>query len=59
MKKEEYTVCDICGQPIYYEDDEHEGDVYYEIDGQTICNNEKCIEKALEPYRREAKHERF
>lgn len=57
--QKELCVCDICGQPIYIEDDQYEGDTYYEIDDLRVCDNPKCIEKALEPHRKEAKREGF
>lgn len=35
------THCDICDKEFYYEDDLHEQDEAYEIDGYTVC--EDCL----------------
>lgn len=35
------THCDICDKELYYEDDLHEQDEAYEIDGYTVC--EDCL----------------
>ena len=41
--KRDYYVCDICGERIYKEDDVYEGDIYYDFDGEKVC--EECLSK--------------
>lgn len=45
-----YIKCDYCGGKIYREDSIYEGDVYYQIDGETVC--EDCIRRFLKKYKR-------
>lgn len=37
----EHETCEVCGSPIYYEDDFYEQDEAYYIDEQYLC--EDCI----------------
>lgn len=41
----DFIECDICHGEIFREDDEYEGDVYYELDGLNIC--EECLDRYL------------
>lgn len=34
-----YKTCEVCGSPIYEEDDTYEGDEYYEVDDIIICTD--------------------
>ena len=40
-----FITCDICGEKIFCEDGIYEGDEYYQIEVQNIC--EDCIRKFL------------
>lgn len=46
----DFIVCSQCGLPIFREDEEYEGDVYYLLDGETVC--EDCISDFLRKNRK-------
>ena len=46
IKRERQSIpCSLCGNPIYRENEEYDGDVYYLLNGETIC--EDCISDFL------------
>ena len=47
--KREYITCDRCGGKIYKRDEFYDGDSYYEIEGQNLC--EDCAVVWLEDQR--------
>ena len=46
----DYIKCDYCGGKIYRENNIYEGDIYYQIDGENIC--EDCIREIVQKYKR-------
>lgn len=38
---QDFILCDLCEQPIYREDSFYNGDMVYEINGLSVC--EDCI----------------
>ena len=45
LEDRDYITCDICGGKIYRENNIYEGDEYYQIEDQNICQN--CINDFL------------
>lgn len=40
-RSREHLICSFCGRLIFKEDITYYGDVYYEINGETVCDD--CV----------------
>lgn len=50
LESRAHIICERCGRKIFKEDSLHDGDIYYEIDDEIVC--EDCISAVVKEHER-------